>query len=307
MRLAACVSVFLVPLASLAQSLTLTINNSTTTPSASAGPGDCDETAAAYELEYTTAVPSGDSYCQDLLVWMSLGTCGNAADAGDFQVGDVPAATLDTAPQGDLDFSVDSTVGLFRGAEDGGALCAPSAQADLTFNVCASFTYASDCESGTASAITDEGAQPTFEFDSSPPAIPSFSLTAGDTTITVTAQGDDSTTSMDIQYALTPTDGGVDDWFPELPNAISGSEGNYTLTGLNDGQSYDVQVQAENGSGLPSGWSAIQSATPILTYGFFQTYLADGGQERGGCSGAIGLAPWLAIAAARLITSRRRR
>jgi hypothetical protein len=63
-----------------------------------------------------------------------------------------------------------------------------------------------------------------------------------------------------------------------------------TITGLTNGQSYDVVVYGIDANNNPGAASNQVTGTPVVTNDFWQNYKADGGREQGGCSTAAGAA-----------------
>jgi uncharacterized protein (TIGR03382 family) len=72
------------------------------------------------------------------------------------------------------------------------------------------------------------------------------------------------------------------------PTASSCSD--VTITGLTNGQPYDVVVYGIDANNNPGPASSAKTGTPVLTIDFWGSYQADGGREQGGCSTAGGAA-----------------
>ncbi len=108
------------------------------------------------------------------------------------------------------------------------------------------------------------------------PAAPAIdSVSAGDTALTAawsepSDTGSSNITAYDLRYILTSADESVDaNWTP-LDDVWSGAgELRHTVTGLDNGVQYDVQVRAVNSRG-DGAWSATETGTP-----------ADHGNNRG--------------------------
>ena len=98
------------------------------------------------------------------------------------------------------------------------------------------------------------------------PGAPSIaSVTAGGRSLAVvwTAPGGATVTSYDLRYIETAEDESVDgNWTVESAVWSSGAL-EYTVTGLDAGVSYDVQVRAVNGS-TQGAWSATSMGTPLI-------------------------------------------
>ena len=117
---------------------------------------------------------------------------------------------------------------------------------------------------GTADAQTGTPAAPVVD-----------TVSAGDTALTAawsepSDTGSSNITAYDLRYILTSADGTVDaNWTP-LDDVWSGAgELRHTVTGLDNGAEYDVQVRAVNSRG-DGAWSATETGTP-----------ADHGNSRG--------------------------
>ena len=108
------------------------------------------------------------------------------------------------------------------------------------------------------------------------PAAPAIdTVSAGDTALTAawsepSDTGSSTITAYDLRYILTSADESVDaNWTP-LDDVWSGAgELRHTVTGLDNGVQYDVQVRAVNAQG-DGAWSATETGTP-----------ADHGNNRG--------------------------
>ena len=99
------------------------------------------------------------------------------------------------------------------------------------------------------------------------PAAPAIaSLTAGDTTLTVTwtaPAGETGITAYDVRHIQTSADETVDANWTVEDNAWTSGTLEYTITTLTNGTQYDVQVRAVNSIG-DGTWSATEVATPAL-------------------------------------------
>jgi uncharacterized protein (TIGR03382 family) len=78
--------------------------------------------------------------------------------------------------------------------------------------------------------------------------------------------------------------------FATAPTATATTTGtSATITGLENGKTYDVIVVAYSVAGNPSGASASVPGTPVPSADFWDVYKARGGNEEGGCStGSVG-------------------
>ena len=101
----------------------------------------------------------------------------------------------------------------------------------------------------------------------SPPAAPTIdSVTSGDTTLTVAwsaPAGETGITAYDVRHIETSADETDDANWTEVDNAWTTSTLEYTITMLDNGTQYDVQVRAVNshGDGI---WSVTKAGTPAL-------------------------------------------
>jgi hypothetical protein len=308
--------------AAFAQAINLQLDvNTTTNTSFAVGPPDCLNT---HVITWTASLPSTDLACTDLFIWFAPNACEEITDGGtpgEFIAADVTNNTADSnnwMTLGATAQTINFTTNQLTLA-DGGSVCDDPSVDNLTFDLCGAFLYTTsgqDCASTVSGVVTPVAAAPplvTFTYDSLPPPIPILdSVVPGDTTVTATGDGTIDTNtfnpivSMNVSYRTSGFDGGAPGpW--QGGNSIAGNQGSVTISGLTDGQSYDFAIQATDTAGNTSNLSEPQSATPILTNGFFGQYLADNGHDRGGCASAAGLVPWLALWAVRRVTRRRAR
>jgi len=68
----------------------------------------------------------------------------------------------------------------------------------------------------------------------------------------------------------------------------STSNKNLKVSGLKNGVTYDVKVQAVSSGGNTSAFSTTLSGTPQPTTDFWETYQSANGPEQGGCAGGAG-------------------
>ncbi len=118
-----------------------------------------------------------------------------------------------------------------------------------------------------------------IRFDFNPPAQPTLNAPkAGDTNLKLswTAPGDDDLNGYVVSYS----EQGLNDWHTKTvtdPNAT-----NYTLSGLQNDQPYDVRIAAVDKAQNEGEFSLPVTGTPIVINDFFETYKNDGGKENGG-------------------------
>ena len=104
-----------------------------------------------------------------------------------------------------------------------------------------------------------------------PSAPINLAVAPGDTSLTVVWDqpantGGESPTGYDVRYIMTSEDETDDANWTEQLGAWTESSGvrSYTITGLETGVEYDVQVRAENSLGKGS-WSATETGTPTVS------------------------------------------
>ena len=100
-----------------------------------------------------------------------------------------------------------------------------------------------------------------------PPAAPTIdSVTSGDTTLTVAwsaPAGETGITAYDVRHIETSEDETVDANWTVVDDAWTSGTLEYTLTTLDNGTQYDVEVRAVNSHG-DGTWSATEVGTPAL-------------------------------------------
>ena len=100
-----------------------------------------------------------------------------------------------------------------------------------------------------------------------PPAAPTIdSVTSGDTTLTVAwtaPAGETGITAYDVRHIETSADETMDSNWIIKDNAWTSSTLQYTITTLDNGTQYDVQVRAVNSHG-DGTWSDTKTGTPAL-------------------------------------------
>ena len=102
---------------------------------------------------------------------------------------------------------------------------------------------------------------------SNTPAAPSIdSVTPGDTRLKVAwtaPTGETGITAYDVRHIETSEDESDDTKWSMVDNAWTSGALEYTITGLDNGTQYDVQVRAVNSNGEGT-WSATEVGTPAL-------------------------------------------
>ena len=112
----------------------------------------------------------------------------------------------------------------------------------------------------------------------SPPAAPTIdSVTSGDTTLTVAwsaPAGETGITAYDVRHIKTSEDETTDSNWTEADNAWTTGTLEYTITMLDNGTQYDVQVRAVNSHG-DGTWSDTKTGTPALPVPTISSVRAD--------------------------------
>jgi hypothetical protein len=256
---------------------------------------DC---GASIPLTWTVTVVSG-TLCDDLEIWATRGSCGDAPAAGDLEIAGI---TLTTQNTGTVNVEV-SELPAFT-ATDGGVACGAANQ-EVEHKICAALEWNSFlCGSG--NAVARAVTPGIVSFDSKPPAAPTITKVQPlDARLTVSVSTAADTSGYRVEHRATSADAGT---FTASP-IVDVSRGSVELTGLENGTEYEIRAIAVDAVGNTSPPSKSARGTPVLTSGFAGEYSKAGGLEQGGgCSvGMGGLGTVSLFAAWALMRSRRRR
>jgi hypothetical protein len=275
------------------QTLTLSVDGASTTvgtatvttPTIAGNGTDC-----AYSVSGSWTGTSLTSACTSLQIWLTSSSCGAAPSTtnspADVVVYTAQAGTLAGGLTSDSFSFVFDTLPSFSTNSCGSVV-------DFTNILCAAVTIAAT--GGACTGTTAEASPVNIRYDNVPPDPPTVSIVPLDTQLSVklVAAGSGTTASdiqyFQVQYALELADGGLGDYIPVGGN-IAASNARVTINNLVDGNSYVVVGYSIDEASNVSANSTPVVGTPVLTYGFYANYLADGGQP-GGCGDAAGGGP----------------
>ncbi len=213
--------------------------------------------------------------CSNVRFWLTSSECGDAPIAGDRELSAVSNNPFPAT--GTFDFTVGSLPAF---TVDGGTPCGTSG-IEVTHKVCGDFqtAYVALCQ-GTPAHV--HATPLTIVYDAKPPDVPVvYDAVSKDTAIDVHfSVGTDATTvHVDLRAA------GELDFVRVLSLGTPATTAR--LTDLQNGIPYEMQLTAVDAVGNASSPSAILSATPQASSGFWTSYkAAGGGAEGGGCAAA---------------------
>ena len=264
--------------------------------------GETDVTHAPYALStndcnsnarITFTVPNGA--CQNTAgIFVTTNTsCASTPGSSDVQValnpdgvsGNIRVSNLATFQSGDA-----------------GTLSCPQPVKSLN-KVCG--TYRTSTGAFGDCSQSNSGGFATIYYKGLPPDPPTLdSVTPLDTQITVSASTSESDV-IAIHVELAVSDGGQ--FFVERA-VFTPFVGSAKISGLINGVTYDVRARAEDQVPQFSNYTDIVEVTPVETQGFWGTYLASGGADRGGCGGLAAIVfAWSIPGIALVLLTRRSR
>jgi hypothetical protein len=256
--------------AAFGQQITILVDN---TPQVTDGRNDCN---TVHRVNWTLTGLSAH-VCSGPTFWITFGTnCGDAPAGNDIPLTPSPQPT-DT--QGNF---TTRPIGDFPGFSqaDGGPGC--PASVNLTHSVCGSVTYTTfTCGSG--NVVLHAAAPGTINYRGNPPNPPDTpTLVAQDSALT--AQWSTSPTDAVYIHAYSRVAGSG-----AVPDNVRTPATNSSIKigNLQNGTTYEVWLTAEDAAGQESAPSGTALGTPVASYGFYATYRNEGGQDQGGCGGAI--------------------
>jgi uncharacterized protein (TIGR03382 family) len=272
----------LLPSAGFAQSLVLTINGN---PVARNADGCSTSVAGNWVGASLTAA------CTPLQVWISAtNNCGAAPSTTNTP----PDFVVDTTQTGELVNGTTTKSFTFSfNAMPSFATNACGANVDFTNYVCAGVTMKDGTGACSGTGVT--AASIGVRYDNLRPPPPSVTITPLDSKLSVrlaaTGSGTDVTDVQyfNTEYAVDPGDAGTPAWVEKGGN-ISANNPTVEISPLINGVVYLVRGYSVDEAGNKSVASDPVTGKPVVTYGFFDNYVADGGQETGGC-GAVGGGP----------------
>lgn len=259
--------------AAQAQSVNLQFQNEDTRKF---GPGDC---ATSIPVNWTAA--GGAQACGGMELWVTArATCGDAPAAGDLAF-EISRSVL-VSGTGNVSVAV---ANLPYQASDAGTVCG-GLGFEQTFLACARFTYATFSNPcGASPPAVSDTSPPKLIYDARPPQEPTVtSLTPLDGALSVRVSSD----SDAVVILLFAKEASQPDSDYTQRAEFASSAGLGRITGLTNNTAYSVQAYAEDAVGNRSLASAVATATPVASEGFFGGYQRHGGGEGGGCSAGVG-------------------
>jgi hypothetical protein len=219
--------------------------------------------------------------CNDMQVWITQGECGDApvtSGQNDQVLASVPSTVvlgihtgtitvnLADVPTGNIPYPV---------SYDGGVDCG-AANTELDYKLCAAIPLQSSL-----TCIVNHATPLAIVYDTEPPTAPAITnLVVKDSALTVTVSN-----SSDTDFVYLQAMGGADTDFGHDTQIIVADTETGTIQGLQDGVSYQVRAYAVDAAGNASGFSDVQTATPLHSTGFWDAYRTAGGGEQG-CAAA---------------------
>jgi hypothetical protein len=278
MRAAALLA--LVPLTALAQAVSLE----------TVGAGACAESIA---ITWKASAPIGVSLCKSFEIWVTDSDCADTPPSPydpnhNKQLGTPSTSTFTPSGTGNVTIAVKDLPGL-NASSDGGIVCGTQG-VEKSYKACAAFSLSSSF-GGTCTPVRATAVE--IDYDAKPPAAPVIDdVLSGDTSLSLAVSVDDDVSTLKIKVrgpGEAEFTGGRD---------VSGSVTNPKISGLNNGDTYDVITTAQDAAGNESGDSNMVSGTPIKTKGIFGVYRSAGGRDQGCAVGAgasllaLGLVAW---------------
>ncbi len=258
--------------AALAQQLTIQVNG---VPQISVGPNDCGMVpSVSWTLTGVSTVCSGPTF------WITSTTCGDAPAGSDITLTPLPQ-TSDR--QGTFNSPGVPAVRDFPGFNqaDGGVAC--GGRVNETHFVCGSVKYTTFA-CGQNDTTLRASAPGRIDYRGKPPDPPQTpTLIPQDSALTV-QWGNPPADAVYIHVFLRVAGSGTDFSDVARPQA---SDNGVKIGNLQNGTTYEVYLTAEDSAGNQSDRSGSAQETPVASDGFFGTYRKLGGQEQGGCGGAI--------------------
>jgi uncharacterized protein (TIGR03382 family) len=289
----------LLPAWGYAQSLTLTVSGS---PLALNASGCSNGVAGSWTGSGLTAA------CNTLQVWL---TASSACGALPSTTASPPDVVVATAQAGDLNGGLSTAPFSFNfNLLPSFTTNACGASVDFTNYLCASVTSRSS--TGTCDGTVTQAASVSIRYDNVPPPAPVVTVTPLDSKLTVRLTPSGSGTDVtDVQYfnvefAVDPGDAGAPVWLSVGGN-VSVNNPAVTISNLVNGTTYLVRGYSKDEASNLSPPSDPVAAQPVLTNGFFSNYIADGGQDKGGCAATGGAPSVFGLVALLLVTLARRR
>jgi hypothetical protein len=280
-------ALLLLPAAGVAQTLIVTINGAGTSGVLARNASGCGTLVAG------NWVGTGlTAACTSLQVWV---TSGSSACGATPSTTNVPAdVVVYTAPAGSLTtggLTTDTFSFAFNNLPSfNGTAC--GAVVDFTNQVCAGVTLNDTTASCTGTAVTNSPLV-SIRYDNVPPVPPTLSITPLDSQLSVRlapTDTSDTISNYNVQIAIEPSDGGTPNYVSAGTN-IPANNPTVTISNLINDQNYLVQGFSIDEATNVSVASAPVVGMPVVTLGFYQNFINDGGQPAGGCGDAAGGGP----------------
>jgi hypothetical protein len=228
-------------------------------------------------LRWTYAGAVG-SLCTGLKLWSTQAECGEAPGTDDVRYDEVANAVVQQTRQGTFNIAIAELPGFRSGSTT------PCGMDDLlkTHKVCGVIEYATvQCGLSTQQKLSASALK--LIHDTKKPAVPEVKeVVANDKSLRVNFTVDNDAA---VVFAQVRPQGKTD---YVAAGEATASTGFINISGLANGTTYDVQVQARDAAGNLSEWSAATPATPIETIGFWGNFRAAQGTEPAGCSTGLG-------------------
>ncbi len=188
---------------------------------------------------------ASDPDAQDTTVTFSIGT--SAGDNVWFTITDAGVLTWDT--------DIASYTPNFEDPRDGTDEGDQQGDRDNDYKV----TVTATSGSGAREMMATRTYTVTVTDVAEPPAAPDApTATAGDKSISLTWTAPENTGPAISGYGVEYTESGTESW---MDAGHTGTDASHSITGLDNGTAYEVQVRAKNDEG-EGGWSASATATP---------------------------------------------
>jgi uncharacterized protein (TIGR03382 family) len=292
-------ALLLLPAVGFAQSLSLTVSGNPLALNASG----CSFSVAG---SWTGSGLTGA--CNTLQIWL---TASSACGAVPSTTASPPDVVVATAQSGDLAGGLTTAPFTFLfSLLPSFTLNACGANVDFTNYLCASVTSRSS--TGTCDGTVTQASSVSIRYDNVAPLPPAVTVTPLDSKLTVRLAASGSGTDVtdivyfNVEFAIDPGDAGTPSWLSVGGN-ISANNAAITISNLVNGTTYLVRGYSKDEAGNLSAPSDPVAAQPVVTNGFFGNYMADGGQEKGGCAATGGAPSALGLVSLLLVTLARRR
>ncbi len=241
-----------------------------------------DFCSATPYVQWTYDGSLGFSFTTALSLWAtSANACGTTPGATDLVFDSVASSVVTLTRSGQFQIAIANLPGFSTSSADAGASVACGDKGvTVTQRLCGAISYQAYVG---ATATVYQADDLVLVYDAKPPTAPRIASISGfDGTAAVTFAVDGDTTSIASQYRRT----GESVWRVG-PKTATGTVSTIKVTGLTNGQRYDLQLFAIDVAGNVSEGSAIMSVIPTHTAGFYENVVDGGsGEKGGGCATA---------------------